>query len=81
MSTLLEEEEWMAREGKGLWKCDIATWVVCLLGFFFFIWGRLKELQVFSLERKRLEGNINQVYNIFKQVDKEERKKYPEMLL
>lgn len=34
---------------------------------------------MFSLEKKRLEGNINQVYNIFKQVDKEERKKYPEM--
>lgn len=48
-------------------------------GVLFFIWDRLKELQVFSLEKKRLEGNINQVYNIFKQVDKDERKKYPEM--
>lgn len=52
-----------------------------LFGFWvlFFIWDRLKELQVFSLEKKRLEGNINQVYNIFKQGDKEERKKYPQM--
>lgn len=62
--------------------CDIATWVVWLLGFIFYLRQVKRAPGVLSRKKKkkrRLEGNINQVYNIFKLVDKEERKKYPEM--
>lgn len=60
--------------GKGT-GCEDVTLQLRLFGFgvLVFIRGRLKELQVFSLEKKRLEGNINQIYNIFKQVDKEKK--------